>query len=78
MKKQAFFKWIWNKGQLSLEGQLWPKGSLRLGLHFEVSTIYQLALVQGLGKLLIKRVTFCSINPGKLAVHLNQCEFIGG
>ena len=58
MKKQAFFKWIWNKGQLSLEGQLWPKGSLRLGLHFEVLTIYQLALVQGPGKLLIKRVTF--------------------
>ena len=45
MKKQAFLKWVWTKGQLMLRGQLWPKGSLRFWLHFDVSTFYQLVLL---------------------------------
>ena len=36
MKKWTFFKWSWSKGQLTFEGQLWPKGSLWLGLQFDV------------------------------------------
>ena len=36
MKKWTFFKWSWSKGQLTFEGQLWPKGSLWSGLQFDV------------------------------------------
>ena len=45
MKKWTFFKLIWSKGQLAFEGQMWSKGSLRLGLHFDILTTNQFAMV---------------------------------
>ena len=62
LKKWTFFKWSWSKGQLAFEGQLWSKGSLGLGLQFDISTTIQLAVVQVLRKLLWKMGTFYLIN----------------
>ena len=44
-KKWTFFKLIRSKGHLAFEGQMWPKGSLRLGLHFDILTTNQFVMV---------------------------------
>ena len=61
-----------NEGHVTFEGHLWPKGSLRLGLQFDVSTINQFAMVQVLCKLLWKMCYFYLINLSNLHKSLHS------
>ena len=71
-KKRTFIKLISSKGQLAFEGQMWSKGSLRLGLQFDVSITHQYSAVQFLCNLFCKIGTFYLISLSNLHKSLHS------